>query len=178
MKNDTDWVENGLTIEDIELLAAMLVNEPYTMVAHVRMLPATRTWTNQEDSRLLVEVGKHGKLWRSAAKALNHRSDDSCRQRYTRLTMASVEQQPERKHRLRRFSWTTQEDELLKTHMNAGLGWKELAQLLPGRTARGVRNRVYRLTTLPVSTSPYQPLPASATPLGSQTLTLLHSSNR
>ena len=147
MKNDTDWVQNGLTIEDIEFLSAVLINEPDSMVAHVRMVPETRTWTNQEDSQLLLEVGRHGKLWRCASKALNHRSDDSCRQRYKRLMIASVEQQPARMHRLRRFAWTTQEDELLKTHLNTGLGWKELAQLLPGRTVHGIRNRVYRITT-------------------------------
>ena len=153
-----DWIDDGISLEAIESMdedfniheAIDEFSNENSMVSknitNDSDLLTTRNWTRFEDLRLLQFVAENGKVWRKSAVVMKGRSDDSCRQRYHRLTSSSDDEIPISKPREPRFAWTPQEDHIILQHLSMGLSWVDLAAHLPGRTSHGVRNRAYRLT--------------------------------
>lgn len=135
-------------------------------VSSSRLLQERKLWSAQEDECIMVYYEKHGAKWRDmartmAAETLSSRSDDALRNRYYRLTAhrdkspstTSSESSSSRSttvHKAckKRVSWTVAEDELILEMVykfGDRLLWKQVAELLPGRTSQAIRNRANRL---------------------------------
>ena len=151
-KESDDWVDTGISPEELEefvdtLFESVLPETPVAeTTAEASISPVKRNWTAVEDAKLLLNVAENGKRWRDTAGAMEGRSDDSCRQRYKRLTSPpSSDDDACPKAREARFAWTAAEDDVIRAGLQQGCGWTAISNSLQNRSPQAVRNRAYRL---------------------------------
>lgn len=89
-------------------------------------------WTPEEDAKLMQLVAENGpKRWSYIANQLAGRIGKQCRERYYNHLDPS----------LKKEWWRAEEDRLIiEQHRKIGNQWSQMAKLLPGRTANGIKN--------------------------------------
>jgi hypothetical protein len=90
-------------------------------------------FTVQEDSRLLDLVRAHGRTsWQTIATLMGTKNSRQCRERYNNYLNPD----------LRRGSWTTEEDDLLREkYAEFGPKWNKIGQFFTNRSDMVLRNR-------------------------------------
>ena len=95
-------------------------------------------WSKEEDARLMALVREHGpKGWTAIAHhfALPRRNHMQCLHRWSKVLNPEIRKGP----------WTPEEDAILLKHYTGKQGkqnWQELAERVPGRIGKQVRERV------------------------------------
>jgi hypothetical protein len=90
-------------------------------------------FTKEEDAVIVEWVTEHGGSdWVGLRDILPHRTTKQCRERWMNRLDPQVLRSP----------WTPQEDQMI-AHLHSlwGPKWSKIAEMLPGRTADGVKNR-------------------------------------
>jgi hypothetical protein len=114
-----------------------------------------RRWSSEEDARLaqivatgahlLVETGKTS--WKALATHFEGRYAQQCKQRYEAI-----------KRGLKTGKWTADEDRLLKEAVALhGPKWAKVSRLVPGRTAKGCRDRYLSCVNPAIKLSEWTP---------------------
>jgi hypothetical protein len=97
------------------------------------------SWTADEDKKLRDAVHSYGgKNWGAIAALVTGRTKKQCHARWHGALLSSIDPTT-----ARAGIWTADEDTKLKdaVHMHGGKNWKEIAQLVPGRTRTQCRSR-------------------------------------
>lgn len=97
------------------------------------------SWTVDEDQRLTELVSEFGMKWAVIAKAMEGRTSNQCRQRWSYCLDPG----------LKKGKWTDEEDAIIIEQRNTHkLPWIDIAKLLTGRCSMDVRDRYSSLTKL------------------------------
>eukprot|EP00300_Choanocystis_sp_HF-7_P010207 c16840_g1_i1.p1 GENE.c16840_g1_i1~~c16840_g1_i1.p1 ORF type:complete len:477 (+),score=87.57 c16840_g1_i1:116-1546(+) len=112
-----------------------LANSMHNPPAKVKRVQTRRSWTPEEDKRLIELVNAEGgNCWSQIASHLDGRVGKQCRERWRNHLDPSI----------RRDSFAPEEDErILEFVQELGTRWSKIAQRLPGRTENAVKNRYH-----------------------------------
>lgn len=147
---------------------------PATAARADRKLPDRKEWSAAEDETILQSVQAFGCKWRRIAALLPGRSDDSVRNRWSRMQQSAAaavpnmggggevvatpkpllaavprSKAPNADGKPERTAWTADEDgTILCGVAELGHKWARLAPRLPGRTEHAIRNRYHRLQAM------------------------------
>ncbi|CAD8162658.1 unnamed protein product [Paramecium octaurelia] len=90
-------------------------------------------WKEEEDNKLHAAVFKHGSNWKLIAEFVPGRNASQCAQRWKRIKPKENE---------RNQKWTEEEDkEVLRLTKIYQFNWKQIANEIPNRTGRQIRER-------------------------------------
>ncbi|CAD8172352.1 unnamed protein product [Paramecium pentaurelia] len=90
-------------------------------------------WSSEEDTKLYSAVILHGSNWKIIAEYLSGRNASQCAQRWKRIKPKENE---------RNQKWSKEEDdEVLRLTKNYQYNWRAIAQYIPNRTGRQIRER-------------------------------------
>ena len=91
-----------------------------------------KTWTTQEDNRLLELYEQHPKKWNDIAGLMPERNENQCLHRYRRLVQLG------KSHKI----WSSEEDEtILKLIKKYGKNWKLISEMLGSKNGKQIRER-------------------------------------
>jgi len=91
-------------------------------------------WQPHEDAKLLKLVEKYGQKWTEIGRKIGGRTCKQVRDRYLNNLRPNINNSP----------FTKEEDEkLVELYLKLGTKWKQIAELIPGRTESQVKNRFY-----------------------------------
>eukprot|EP00965_Chrysotila_dentata_P229570 6197265-Pleurochrysis_carterae.AAC.3 len=127
-------------------------------------------WSSNEDAVIRAMILQHGNQWSRIAVELPGRTCAAVRNRWFRLHEEDMHTLGERRDQVPpsldafrgvnsaesiltassnedRSNWNKEEDEVvMNAYRKKRRTWRNIAQLLPGRTEHAIRNRLYRLT--------------------------------
>lgn len=109
----------------------------YRALGHIDA-PAKRTWTVEEDAKVLTKSGKN--TWKDVATELPGRSAAGVCYRYNCLMKVLPDSTRQSARR-----WKVEEDVVLRDMAVAGASIERMLEALPGRTISAVRTRVQHL---------------------------------
>ncbi|CAD8092931.1 unnamed protein product [Paramecium sonneborni] len=96
-------------------------------------LQSRKYWKEEEDNKLQAAVFKHGSNWKLIAEFVPGRNASQCAQRWKRIKPKENE---------RNQKWTEEEDkEVLRLTKIYQFNWKQIANEIPNRTGRQIRER-------------------------------------
>ncbi|CAD8078370.1 unnamed protein product [Paramecium primaurelia] len=98
-----------------------------------KKLQSRKYWKEEEDNKLHAAVFKHGSNWKLIAEFVPGRNASQCAQRWKRIKPKENE---------RNQKWTEEEDkEVLRLTKIYQFNWKQIANEIPNRTGRQIRER-------------------------------------
>jgi hypothetical protein len=125
----------GLTEAQLQQLLAQLQQQPQQPAGPKRI--SRRKFTPDEDEALRTLVGQYGTDWNVVSQQLPPRTARQCKDRWKHYLSPDVVV----------GNWTESDDQLLMFKVTEiGPRWAVIAQLFPGRTDIGVKNRYISLT--------------------------------
>jgi myb proto-oncogene protein len=97
-------------------------------------VPVRRSWTPEEDAKLIEAMKEHGSRWVKVAAMVPGRTNKMCRNRWTYILDPAIGKSTGK--------WTLEEDaKLTEAVKKYGTDWVAVAALFPGRTNKMCRNR-------------------------------------
>lgn len=91
-----------------------------------------KTWTNEEDTKILELYERLPKKWSEIAALMTDRNENQCLHRYRRLVQLG------KSHKI----WSSQEDEtILKLIKKYGKNWKIISEMLGSKNGKQIRER-------------------------------------
>ena len=91
-----------------------------------------KTWTSEEDEKLIQLYEEYPKRWNFIASLMNDRNENQCLHRYRRLSQMGSQKK----------IWSTEEDKTILSLMKkVGKNWKLLSEILGTKTGKQIRER-------------------------------------
>ena len=91
-----------------------------------------KTWTPEEDDRLIKLYDDNPKKWGLIASLMNDRNENQCLHRYRRLSQLGAHKK----------IWSSEEDQtILSLVKKVGKNWKLLSEIIGTKTGKQIRER-------------------------------------